>query len=215
LFLFLFCQDFDNQYYPEYLGKLYIINCPWVGPYLYSAVSVFLSDVIKQRLQIISDNPSEFLLSVIAPDQLPDRYGGNCTGARCNHGGVGGNMPEIKGCIDVLDSSKLKPAGAPDDSGLESQEISYDFEKEVTAENEGDVFTSVVGRARESEEKSRETRGMQWTQRSDDRRREHSGLIVALCARVLCFCFARLSVGISKSAATRRTTLISAWSCFP
>jgi len=134
-------MDFDNQYYPEYLGKLYIINCPWVGPYLYSAVSVFLSDVIKQRLQIISDNPSEFLLSVIAPDQLPERYGGNCTGARCNHGGVGGNMPELKGCIDVLDSSKLKPAGAPDDSGLESQEISYDFEKEVTAENEGDVFT--------------------------------------------------------------------------
>jgi len=109
-------------------------------------VSVFLSDVIKQRLQIISDNPSEFLLSVIAPDQLPERYGGNCTGARCNHGGVGGNMPELKGCIDVLDSSKLKPAGAPDDSGLESQEISYDFEKEVTAENEGDVFTSVLGR---------------------------------------------------------------------
>jgi len=134
--------DFDKQYYPEYLGKLYIINCPWVGPYLYSAVQMFLDEVTKQRLQIISGDPAEFLLSQIDPDQLPKQYGGNCTGEQCNHGGLGKDMPgQIKGCVDVLDSSNLKPAGAPDDAGLEKQEISYDFEKEVTAENEGDVFT--------------------------------------------------------------------------
>jgi len=133
--------DFDKKYYPEYLGKLYIINCPWVGPYLYSAVQVFLDEVTKQRLQIISGDPSQFLLSEIAPDQLPQQYGGNCTGVQCNHGGVGKDIPGLKGCVDVLDSSKLKPAGAPDDEGLEKEEISYEFEKEVTSESEGDVFT--------------------------------------------------------------------------
>jgi hypothetical protein len=134
--------DFDKQYYPEYLGKLYIINCPWVGPYLYTAVQVFLDEVTKARIQIISGDPSEFLLSQIAHDHLPSQYGGNCTGERCRRGGLGDTLPAVKGCIDVLDSSKLKPAGAPADaSGLDSQEISYDFEKVVTAAKEGDVFT--------------------------------------------------------------------------
>jgi hypothetical protein len=44
--------DFDKQYYPEYLGKLYIINCPWVGPYLYTAVQVFLDEVTKSRVSL-------------------------------------------------------------------------------------------------------------------------------------------------------------------
>jgi len=134
--------DFDKQYYPEYLGKLYIINCPWVGPMLYTAVQVFLDEVTKARIQIISGDPSEFLLSQISPEHLPVQYGGNCTGERCQHGGLGNEIPAVKGCIDVLDSSKLKPAGAPADaSGLDSQEISYDFEKVVAASKEGDIFT--------------------------------------------------------------------------
>jgi len=134
-------MEFDKKYYPEYLGKLYIINCPWVGPYLYSAVQVFLDDVTKQRIQIISGNPKEFLLSVIAPEHLPVEYGGNCDGVRCQHGGLGAEHYKVKGCIDVLDSSKLRPAGAPDESGLDAQEVSYDFEKVVSAEKEGDVFS--------------------------------------------------------------------------
>lgn len=134
-------MDFDKKYYPEYLGKLYVINVPWVGPYLYSAVQMFLDDVTKQRIQIISGDPKEFLTSVIDPDQLPVEYGGNCDGVKCAHGGVGANFPGVKGCIDELDASKLRPAGAPDESGLDTQDISYDFEKTLTADKEGDVFS--------------------------------------------------------------------------
>ena len=43
--------DFDKKYYPEYLGKLYVINTPWVGPYLYQAVQVFLDEVTKSRVR--------------------------------------------------------------------------------------------------------------------------------------------------------------------
>jgi len=133
-------MEFDSKYYPEYLGKLYVINVPWVGPYLYSAVQLFLDNVTKQRIQIISGDPSEFLLSVIDADQLPQEYGGNCTGDRCKHGGLGDCLG-LKGCADVLDASKLRPAGAPDESGLDSQEISYDFEKVLQAAKEGDIFS--------------------------------------------------------------------------
>jgi len=105
-------------------------------------VQVFLDEVTKARIQIISGDPSEFLLSQIAPENLPVQHGGNCTGERCQHGGLGNSFPSVKGCIDVLDSSKLKPHGAPEDaSGLDSQEISYEFEKVLAATKEGDVFT--------------------------------------------------------------------------
>ena len=45
------CLDFDGKYYPEYLGKLYVINSPWVAPYLYQAVQVFLNEVTKARVR--------------------------------------------------------------------------------------------------------------------------------------------------------------------
>ena len=44
----------------------------------------------------------------------------------------------MKGCIDVLDQSNL---AAVEVSGLDSQEVSYDFEREVQAGAEGEVFT--------------------------------------------------------------------------
>ena len=181
LFVLKTLLDFDKKYYPEYLGKLYVINTPWVGPYLYQAVQVFLDEVTKARvsgsrirsrahrtcgahvsvtnapgasrasdllcllsplpqIQIISDDPSAFLLTQISPENLPKLYGGNCTGAACKHGGMGDKFPGgLTGCVDVLDSSKIAAAG--DASGLDAQEVSYDFEKEVQAAAEGDMFT--------------------------------------------------------------------------
>jgi hypothetical protein len=50
LFVLKTLLDFDKKYYPEYLGKLYVINTPWVGPYLYQAVQVFLDEVTKARV---------------------------------------------------------------------------------------------------------------------------------------------------------------------
>jgi hypothetical protein len=92
------------------------------------------------QIQIISDDPSAFLLTQIFPENLPKLYGGNCTGAACKHGGMGDKFPGgMTGCVDVLDSSKIAAAG--DASGLDAQEVSYDFEKEVQAAAEGDMFT--------------------------------------------------------------------------
>jgi len=110
-----------------------------VGPFLYSAVQVFLDETMKRQIQIIKGDPKEFLVTVIDGDQLPPEYGGSCDGVRCAHGGLGLNQTYVKGCVDVLDSSNLRPAGVPD--GLDSQDVSYDFEKIVTAEKEGDMFS--------------------------------------------------------------------------
>jgi len=141
LFVLQKLMEFDKKFYPEYLGKLYVINLPWVGTFLWSAVQVFLDDTTKQRMQMISGNPNEFLLSVISPEHLPPQYGGNCDGIRCEHGGLGANHFGTKGCIDVMYSSKLRPAGVADDEGLDTHTVTYDFEKIVQAEKEGDVFS--------------------------------------------------------------------------
>jgi len=94
--------DFDAKYYPEYLGRLYVINAPWVTPYLYQAVSVFVDEITKQRVQIVAGDPSAFLLERISPENLPKEYGGNCVGEACNHGEC--TTAGCKGCCDVLDS---------------------------------------------------------------------------------------------------------------
>lgn len=51
LFVLKTCLEFDKKYYPEYLGKLFVINSPWVAPYLYQAVQVFLDEVTKSRVR--------------------------------------------------------------------------------------------------------------------------------------------------------------------
>jgi len=103
--------------------------------------SVILFFLSFTQIQIISGDPAEFLLSQISAENLPKLYGGNCTGVTCKHGGMGGDFPGLSGCVDVLDSSKLGAAVAADQSGLDAQEVSYDFEKEVQAAAEGDMFT--------------------------------------------------------------------------
>jgi len=134
------CLDFDQKYYPDYVAKLYVINSPWVTPYLFTAVQVFLDEVTKSRIQVVSGNPAEFLLQHITPENLPAEYGGVCTGEKCCRGGMGLNHPTIKGCVDVLDSSQLK---AEEVSGLDHIEVAYDFEKEVSATSGGanETFT--------------------------------------------------------------------------
>jgi len=134
------CMDFDSKYYPEYLDKLYVINSPWMAPYIYQAVQVFLHPITKSRIQIVSGEPNAFLAEHIAPENLPSEYGGTCTGDRCDCGGSGKGGPlNLKGCCDVLDASELKAAEV---EGLDSQVVAYDFEKTVSSSADAcDTFT--------------------------------------------------------------------------
>jgi stalled ribosome alternative rescue factor ArfA len=113
------CLDFDSKYYPEYLGKLYVINAPggMATAALFSAVKVFLDPVTKDRIEITAGDPKDFLPKVIPAENLPVEYGGSCTGVKCQHGGMG-DVLGLQGCADVL---------------REFQDVKYDFEKIVSA----------------------------------------------------------------------------------
>jgi len=112
------CLDIDYNYFPDRIGRIYVINTPWVAPYLYQAVQVFLDANTKQRVHIVSGDPKAFLPTVIPKESLPVEYGGTF---------------ETKE-LDVQE-------GESDDSaGLDTELVSYDFTKELECGAEGGTF---------------------------------------------------------------------------
>jgi hypothetical protein len=116
-------MDFDSLYYPERLGKIYVINAPWIAPSLYKLVHVFLDEYTKSCVQVVPiADTKTFLPTVIPIDNLPKQYGGT--------------TPDII----ISDTSSLVAAAASVDDGLTKQYVSYDHEV-VLEGNENSVFT--------------------------------------------------------------------------
>jgi hypothetical protein len=116
-------MDFDSLYYPERLGKIYVINAPWIAPSLYKLVHVFLDEYTKSCVQVVPiADTTTFLPNVIPADNLPKQYGGTA--------------PDII----ISDTSSLVAAAASLDDGLTKQYVSYDHEV-VLEGSEKSVFT--------------------------------------------------------------------------
>jgi len=116
-------MDFDSMYYPERLGKIYVVNAPWIAPSLYQLVHVFLDEYTKSCVQVIPIiDTKTFLPNVIPMDNLPKEYGGNADD------------------MVIADTSKLVADAASLDDGLTKQYVSYDFEK-VLESADGGCFT--------------------------------------------------------------------------
>jgi len=117
-------MDFDSMYYPERLGKIYVVNAPWIAPSLYQMVHVFLDEYTKSCVQVIPiADTKTYLPTVIPMDNLPKEYGGSADD------------------IIVADTSKLVADAASLDDGLTKQYVSYDYE--VVLESFGDNCQSV------------------------------------------------------------------------
>ena len=70
------CMTLDSAYYPEFIGKLFILNTPFLAPLVYNAVSPFVPREVRERMHIVSDIHQ--LSQHIAPDQLPVELDGTC-----------------------------------------------------------------------------------------------------------------------------------------
>jgi len=75
-------MSLDSQYYPYFVGKLFILHTPFLAPLVYSAVSPFVPKEVRDRMYVLKNN--EALLAHIDADQLPVELGGTCR----LHGGV-------------------------------------------------------------------------------------------------------------------------------
>jgi hypothetical protein len=68
----------SQNYYPERLGKLYVINAPWGFSTVFAVVKRFLDPVTVAKIHILGSGYKSELLSQIPAENLPASLGGTC-----------------------------------------------------------------------------------------------------------------------------------------
>jgi hypothetical protein len=69
----------DNVCYPEILGKMLVVNAPWLAVQMWEMVKSWLDPRTQQKIEIMRPDgakQSDRLLQFITPEHLPVRYGG-------------------------------------------------------------------------------------------------------------------------------------------
>lgn len=86
LMAFYRVKDIVNQmskigqdYYPECMGKFYIINAPYLFSTVWSVIKGWLDPVTVAKIQIISSGHAQVLLKQIPAENLPKAFGGTCS----------------------------------------------------------------------------------------------------------------------------------------
>jgi hypothetical protein len=69
----------SQNYYPERLGKLYIINAPWGFSAVFSMVKKFLDPVTVNKIHVLGSGYERELAAQIPKENLPKAFGGSCS----------------------------------------------------------------------------------------------------------------------------------------
>jgi CRAL/TRIO domain len=69
----------SQNYYPERLGRLYLINAPWGFSSVFSVVKSFLDPVTVQKIHVLGANYQKELLDQVPAENLPEIFGGTCS----------------------------------------------------------------------------------------------------------------------------------------
>ncbi|KAL2854346.1 CRAL-TRIO domain-containing protein [Aspergillus pseudoustus] len=68
----------SQNYYPERLGKLYLINAPWGFSTVFSVVKGFLDPVTVEKIHVLGSGYQSELLKQVPAENLPKEFGGSC-----------------------------------------------------------------------------------------------------------------------------------------
>jgi hypothetical protein len=68
----------SQNYYPERLGRLYIINAPWGFSSVFSVIKKFLDPVTVAKIHVLGGSYQKELLAQVPKENLPSQYGGSC-----------------------------------------------------------------------------------------------------------------------------------------
>ena len=68
----------SQNYYPERMGKLYVINAPWGFSGVFSMVKKFLDPVTVNKIHILGSGYEKELLAQVPAENLPKTFGGKC-----------------------------------------------------------------------------------------------------------------------------------------
>lgn len=89
----------SSNYYPESLGKMFVINAPYLFTFIWSIVSNFLDEVTASKIAVLGTNYKKHLLEHIEAENLPRFIGGKCKcPGGCAHSDIGPwNDGSVKG----------------------------------------------------------------------------------------------------------------------
>mmetsp|Transcript_12691 Transcript_12691/g.21093 ORF Transcript_12691/g.21093 Transcript_12691/m.21093 type:complete len:463 (+) Transcript_12691:56-1444(+) len=75
----------DNTCYPELLGKMFVINSPWLAVTTWELVKGWLDPRTQAKIEILGSGPdvTKKLLEVIPAESLPMKYGGAKPDSQC------------------------------------------------------------------------------------------------------------------------------------
>ncbi|KAG0130814.1 CRAL-TRIO domain-containing protein [Tuber indicum] len=69
----------SQNYYPERLGRLYLINAPWGFSGAFKVIKAFLDPVTVGKIHILGSGYQPELLKQIPSENLPTQFGGTCS----------------------------------------------------------------------------------------------------------------------------------------
>ncbi|XP_059279071.1 phosphatidylinositol/phosphatidylcholine transfer protein SFH12-like isoform X2 [Lycium ferocissimum] len=72
-------QKIDNDYYPETLGEMFVINAGPGFRLLWHILKRFLDPETTSKIHVLGNNYQGKLLEIIDESELPDFLGGKCT----------------------------------------------------------------------------------------------------------------------------------------
>lgn len=68
----------SQNYYPERLGKFYLINAPWGFSTVFSVIKGWLDQVTVEKIHILGGGYQKELLAQVPAENLPKVFGGSC-----------------------------------------------------------------------------------------------------------------------------------------
>jgi hypothetical protein len=68
----------SQNYYPERLGKLYLINAPWGFSTVFSVMKGWLDPVTVNKIHVLGSGYQKELLAQVPAENLPPILGGTC-----------------------------------------------------------------------------------------------------------------------------------------
>jgi len=105
----------SQNYYPERLGKLYIINAPWGFSGAFSMVKAFLDPVTVDKIQVLGSGYQAQLLAQIPKENLPKIFGGDCDcEGGCLFSDAGPWQPTLPTPTPTATATATAPSPAPE-----------------------------------------------------------------------------------------------------
>ncbi len=85
-------SDIGQDYYPEMLGKMTIVNVGFLFRAIWSMVKGFIDPKTQAKITLLKSNYKDELLKLVDEDKLPSFFGGKCTCENFLYGCLGSDI---------------------------------------------------------------------------------------------------------------------------